>query len=256
MAYKFLNLKKKDHIAIAELNDYQYKDEDLLDLTYEFSDLCSYISSNDDIFIFIIISKGKNSLNFIGKPPEKELDNVFLGFDIPFISESISSLDIPVIIGMNGNIFGQGLELALACDIRIATKSSKFGFPHLGMGMMPFDGGTQRLPRMIGRTMALGMMLTGDTFDAKTGYRLGLINGIVKKEELDSEVNKIATDMSEKGPLALNYIKEAVHKGMDLTLDQGLRLEADLYFLLHSTSDRQEGIRAFQEKRKPIFRGE
>jgi enoyl-CoA hydratase/carnithine racemase len=109
---------------------------------------------------------------------------------------------------------------------------------------------------MIGNSKALEIILTGDTFDAQTAFQLGLINRVVEKKELASTVDKVATDMSKKGPLALNYIKEAVYKGMDLTLDQGLRLEADLYFLLHSTQDRFEGIKAFQQKRKPVFKGE
>ncbi|MBN2062989.1 MAG: enoyl-CoA hydratase/isomerase family protein [Deltaproteobacteria bacterium] len=256
MIYNFLNFRQKDHVAIAELNDPLPKDRDLLDLAYEFSDLCSTIGSNDEIFVLALVSEGRNSLNFIDERQEKFRHNEIFGTEIPSITESISGLEIPVIIGVSGNVSGQGLELALACDIRIAAKGSKFWLPHIGMGIIPFEGGTQRLPRIAGTGMALEMMLTCDTLDAQTAYRLGIISRIVKKKELGPTVEKIAGDMSGKSPIALNYIKEAVTKGMDFPLNQGLRLEADLYFLIHSTHDRYEGIKAFQQKRKPIFRGE
>ena len=256
MNYKFFNFQTKNHIAIAEFNDLPSRDKYLVDLGYEFSDMCSNIASNDEMFVLVITGEGENAFNFIEQRPYKFLNPASSDFDFPLISKSIDDLEIPVIMGMDGNVMGQGLEMALACDIRIASVGSKFGFPHLTMGIMPFEGGTQRLPRIIGQSKALEIILTGDTFDAQTGFQLGLINRVVKKEELSSIVHKVAIDMSKKGPLALNYIKEAVNKGMDLTLDQGLRLEADLYFLLHSTQDRFEGIKAFQQKRKPIFKGE
>lgn len=252
----FFNFEKKNHIALIEFRDFSSSKFDLIDLNYEFSDLCSNISSEHEIFVLSIMGQGKNSFNFIQEYPGKYLNKEIRDIGIPFISESIQTLEIPVIIGMHGNIIGQGLELALACDIRIATRDAKFGLPHLGMGIMPFDGGTQRLPRLIGRSMALEIMLTGDTFDAQAGYRMGIISRVVKEDDLVSTVSSIAEEMTEKGPLALNYIKEAVRKGMDMTLDQGLCLEADLYFLLHTTQDRREGIEAFRQKRKPFFRGE
>ena len=171
------------------------------------------------------------------------------------IVEQIASIDRPVISAIDGEVTGLGLELALACDIRIATEISHFGLPHVREGLIPWDGGTQRLSRLVGRSKAMEMILTGEIIDAQEAYRIGLVNRVVPPKELMSLVMDMAREIASKGPVALRYAKEAIHKGMDLTLEQGLRLEADLYFLLHTTKDRTEGIRAFQEKSSPRFEG-
>jgi len=118
------------------------------------------------------------------------------------------------------------------------------------------DGGTQRLPRIIGRSKALELLLTAETISAEEALEIGLVSKVVPPEKLAGEVGALAENIAAKGPLALRYIKEAVNKGLDMTLEQGLRLEADLYFLLHTTEDRTGGIKAFREKRTPRFKGE
>jgi enoyl-CoA hydratase/carnithine racemase len=150
---------------------------------------------------------------------------------------------------------GQGLELALSCDIRLASDKAKFGFPQVANGLIPMGGGTQRLPRIVGKGKALELILTAETISAQEALEIGLVNKVVAKEELTVEAAAMARTMTTKGTLALRYAKEAVNKGLDLTLEQGLHLEADLYFLLHTTEDRTDGIRAFLEKKSPHFRG-
>jgi enoyl-CoA hydratase/carnithine racemase len=162
-------------------------------------------------------------------------------------------LDRPVIGEISGDLIGESLEIALACDIRVAAKSSHFGLDQVKMGVIPCDGGTQRLSRIIGKANAMEILLTGDVIEAQEALRVGLMNRIVEPDKLSETVEEMAQEMASKGPIALRYAKEATDKGMDLTLEQGLRLEADLYFLLHTTKDRTEGIRAFQEKRRPNF---
>jgi enoyl-CoA hydratase len=139
--------------------------------------------------------------------------------------------------------------------MRIATAESQFALPQISMGLIPFEGATQRLPRIVGAAKALEMILTGEKIDAQTAYQIGLVNRIVNPDELTAAITTMAQKMSEASVVSLRYAKEAITKGMELTLEQGLRLEADLYFLMHTTKDRKEGIKAFREKRKPQFKG-
>ena len=149
-----------------------------------------------------------------------------------------------------------GLELALACDLRIAASEARLGLTDLSKGIVPWDGGTQRLPRLVGRTRALEMLLTSHLLNAEEACRWGLVNMVVEPEQLLSRAKEMALEVATGAPIASLYTKEAVLKGMDMTLAQGLGLEADLSIILQSTSDRAEGIRSFLEKRSPDFRGE
>ena len=171
------------------------------------------------------------------------------------LAEPVAGLDRPVLAAVHGDAIGQGLELVLSCDMRIASEKCRFGFPEIRKGHIPCDGGTQRLPRLVGKAKALEMILTGEMIDAQEAFRIGLVNHVVSKEALMKVAIDMAREMAGKGPIALRYAKEAVVKGMDLTLEQGLRLEADLYLLIHTTRDRREGIQAFRKKRTPRFEG-
>lgn len=168
----------------------------------------------------------------------------------------IASIQVPVVAAINGDAIGQGLELALAADLRIAVSSARFAMPQVSHGLLPWDGGTQRLARIVGRPCAMEMLLTGESLDAQTALRKGLVNRVVEPEELNEAVEDILERILAGAPIAVAYAKEAVREGMDLVLGQGLRLEADLNILLHSTRDRAEGLRSFSERRAPVFRGE
>jgi enoyl-CoA hydratase len=169
--------------------------------------------------------------------------------------ECVARLRQPVIAAIRGNAMGLGLELALACDIRLGTENARFGLPQVCEGSIPSEGGTQRLPRLIGQGKALQMILTGESIDAGEACRIGLINRIISPSELMSAAMEMAQQMATKSPLSLSYAKEALHHGRDLTLDQGLKMELDLYLILFCTTDRVEGITAFREKRTPKFEG-
>jgi len=170
-------------------------------------------------------------------------------------ASAIAGITQPTIAALAGDAVGQGLELAMACDFRIAATPARLALDQVEQGELPWDGGTQRLPRLVGRARALDMILTGRTLSAEEAVQAGLIQKAVSPEELDKTVRELALDLAAKAPVAVRYAKEAVLSGLDLTLPQGLRLEADLYFLIHTTKDRTEGITAFREKRQPKFEG-
>ena len=162
----------------------------------------------------------------------------------------------PIIAAIRGFALGGGLELALACDIRIAGEDSQLGLTEVNLAIIPGGGGTQRLPRLVGRGKALEMILTGARIDAREALRIGLVERVVPATDVLSSALTLARALAEKAPVALRYAKEAVVKGLGLPLEDGLRLENDLATLLRTTDDRIEGAKAFLEKRKPRFTGQ
>ena len=168
----------------------------------------------------------------------------------------VAEMEIPVVCAVQGAAFEQGLEIALACDLRVADETATFRWARAAAGEIPWDGATQRLPRLIGRPRALEMLLTGREVDAPTALAWGLANEVVKEGQALARAIQLAEEIARHAPIALRYAKEAVNAGMDGTLASGLRLEADLSFLLQSTSDRVEGIASFHERRRPEYRGE
>jgi len=162
----------------------------------------------------------------------------------------------PIIAAINGFALGGGLELALACDIRIAGEDSLLGLTEVNLAIIPGGGGTQRLPRLVGRGKALEMILTGARIDAREALRIGLVERVVPTAEVPAAAQALAKMLAERAPVAMRYAKEAVVKGLGMSLEDGLRLENDLATLLRTTEDRIEGAKAFLEKRKPRFTGQ
>ena len=174
----------------------------------------------------------------------------------PRVAATVAALDAPVIAAINGPAVGQGLELALACDLRIAAEGARFAMPQVPAGVLPWDGGTQRLPRTVGRGRAMDMLMTGREVDAWEALSMGLVHEVVPAAELAARAQAVAESIAAAAPIALRYTKEAVLRGVDMDLESGLRLEADLNILLQSTADRAEGVRSFLERRAPNFRGQ
>ncbi len=167
----------------------------------------------------------------------------------------LADLACPVLAVVNGRAHGAGLELALAADIRIAGADAAFALPELEDGRLPLAGGTQRLPRIIGRSRAAAMLLLAEPLDAHAALAAGLVSRLFPTQALDTEAAALAQRIASRGPIALRYAKEAVHNGLEMTLEHGLRYELDLSIILQTTADRAEGVRAFLEKRPPEFRG-
>jgi enoyl-CoA hydratase len=167
----------------------------------------------------------------------------------------LERLGKPSVAVINGYALGGGLELAMACTLRIASETARLGQPETALGIIPGYGGTQRLGRLVGRARALEMILTGDPIDAREAHRIGLVNRIVAPGDLASAAEALARTMMSRGPVALRYAMQAVHEGLEMTQAEGLALEAALFGLTCATEDMREGTRAFIEKRKPIFKG-
>jgi enoyl-CoA hydratase/carnithine racemase len=174
----------------------------------------------------------------------------------PNWNDVIAASPKPTVAAIQGYCLGGGLELALACDVRIAADDAVFGLPEVQLAIIPGAGGTQRLPRIVGLGHALKLILSGERIDAKEAFRIGLVNELVPRDSLLDHVTKWAEGLSRCGPIALQYAKESARRGIEMSIDDGLRLEAELATLLTNTADRLEGAAAFRERRPPAYRGE
>jgi len=212
-------------------------------------EVCRLIGEDDGLRLVVLTANGDV---FSSCNPGQAGDDV----ESLAVASAVAGLSIPVLAAVNGDATGPGLELALAADLRICVPAARFGFTGLAHGVLPQDGGTQRLPRLVGPAWARDMLLTGRLVDAQEALAIGLVNRVVKEPTtLTAAVDELAAQITSGGPIGARYAKEAVVKGMDLTLNQGLGLEADLNVILQSTSDRADGIKSFLEKRGPEYSG-
>jgi len=171
------------------------------------------------------------------------------------LMDLIENLGKPVVAAINGFALGGGCEAALACTIRLAAETAKFGLPEVKLGIIPGYGGTQRLPRLVGKGVALQLILSGAMIDAQEAYRIGLVNEVVPKAELIARAEAILNQIGANAPLSVRYALEAVNKGMETSLAEGLVLESTFVAICTSTEDKKEGTSAFLQKRPPQFQG-
>lgn len=254
MAENSILFVKRDHTGFITLNKPEAGNRLDQSMIQELGEVCSQINGDPDIYLAVITGAGEAFCTGGDVRPAVPASEDYLPGQSA--AEAVAGIDRPTLAAINGDALGEGLELALACDLRIASDRAKMGLPQITDGQIPVDGGTQRLPRIVGKGKALEMVLTGEIMDSREAYDSGLVNRVVGHDELVTEVEALVKTLASKAPIAMRYAKEAVHKGLDLTLEQGLRLEADLYFLLHTTSDRTEGITSFLQKRTPEYKGE
>jgi enoyl-CoA hydratase/carnithine racemase len=256
MSYETLIYEKTGGVGMITINRPTVNNAINARLVDELTEICDNINHDEETRAVIITGSGEKAF-CVGMDLSEfsSLAGINQRAKLLSAASPVASLTSPVIAAINGDALGQGLELALACDLRIAAETAHFALPHITSDIIPWDGATQRLPRLIGKAKAMEMILTGETIDAVDAYRIGLVNKVVPPKELIQAVKNMGQAMAAKASLPLKYAKEAIHKGLDLTLEQGLRLEADIYFLLQTTEDRTEGIRAFLEKRHPQFKG-
>jgi enoyl-CoA hydratase len=252
--YKTLDLERRGHVAVLAIPGFSGLDSLVGILSEELNEVCAAIAFDEGIRVLVLTTAQKPGAVL---PAAGTAAPAAPASPAPLrATESMAALGFPTIAAITGDAVGFGLELAMACDVRIASETSRFGLPQICDGQIPCHGGTQRLPRLVGRAKAMEMILMGEPISAEEASRTALVNRLAPVGAVEAAALEIAQDMATKGPVALRHAKEAIHKGLDMTIEQGLRLEIDLYFLLHSTADRVEGIEAFKQKRKPEFRGE
>ncbi len=226
------------------------------EFAYVLGDLATEVRQRDEVWVVVLNAEG---LDFcLGTDPESlseaALDDSRLA-DLR-VAQSIAAIEKPVVCSIHGRASDQGFELILACDLRIADSEATFCMSQAPAGSMPWDGGTQRLPRVVGRSPAVELLMTGRSLEANEAKAIGLLNEVVEPGDATRRAFELAETLASHGPTALRYVKEAVLAGSDGSLTSGLRLEADLSFLLQSTSDRHEGISSFLERRTPDYSGE
>jgi len=259
MLFKDLILEREDKTLLVKINRPDVLNALRGDTFLELEQTLDDFSSADEMGALIITGAGDRAFSAGGDV--RALLGMNSGDAASFadmthrILDKMESLPKPVIAAVNGLALGAGCDLAIACDIVVASEKALFGEPPTGLGITTPFGGTQRLPRIVGPKRAKQLFFTGESIDAETALRFGLVNKVVKHEELLSEAKKFARKILERAPLAVGYCKQLVNLSSYGSIEEGDRLEAELYAKCFDTEDKAEGMRAFLEKRKPIFKG-
>ncbi len=257
-SYETLLIERHGRVAIITIN--RPEKRNALNIKTREEGAAALDELHDDKEIGVVVFTGAGDKAFIAGADIAEFANrtALTQRDVMTarsLFNAVDSFPKPVIAMVNGYCLGGGCELALACDLRIASETASFGQPEINLGIIPGGGGTQRLTRLIGEGKAMELILTGDIIDAKTAYTLGLVNLVVPAADLEAKTMEIANRIAEKSPIALQMAKEAVKLASRSNLDEGLRREVDLFALCFSSEDKNEGVTAFLEKRKPQFKG-
>jgi enoyl-CoA hydratase len=257
--YKTLIYEKKEDIGILTFN----RPEKLNALSNELiEELARFLDdAENDRELRVLIFTGAGDKAFVAGADIQELvdRDALSGRQISRTRQEVFSrienLPIPVIAAVNGFALGGGLELALACSIRFCSDRAQFGAPEVKLGIIPGDGGTQRLPRLVGLGRAMEMILTGDFIDAQEAHRIGLVNRVFNPDDLMEQAVGLAKKIAKRPPLAVQYAKEAVNRSQEGDTTSGFALESYLHALTCTTQDKKEGVQAFLEKRKGTFKG-
>jgi enoyl-CoA hydratase/carnithine racemase len=249
----------RDHIAYVTINRPDARNALSKETNEELATLAAELGNNSEVRAVVLRGSGEKS--FCAGADLKERKGVSPADTGPYvdaISGAItawSKIPQPTLAVVNGFAFGGGMELAIACDLRIAADNALFGLTEVRLGIMPGAGGTQRLPRLIGVSAAKELILLGKRIDAKQALGLGLVSAVVPQSELDSKVDEIVAELMLCAPLSTRMAKEAIDRGTEVGIEEGLQIERACYEKTLFTEDRNEGLRAFAEKRAPKYQG-
>ncbi|QSO50767.1 enoyl-CoA hydratase/isomerase family protein [Alicyclobacillus curvatus] len=253
---KYVHTEKSESVALIRMMRDEVLNALNLELMSELTEELLRLDKEDDVRCIVLtggpkaFAAGADISEMAGASAiEMKMKNQFRVWD------SIRLVRKPIIAAVNGFALGGGCELALACDMIIAGEDAKFGQPEVKLGVMPGAGGTQRLTRLIGKPRALELLLTGRPISADEAYQLGLVNRVVQSEACVKEAMGLASEIGRQAPVAVQLIKEAVGQALDTDLQTGMEFERNAFYLLFATEDKNEGMRAFLEKRKPSFQG-
>jgi enoyl-CoA hydratase/carnithine racemase len=250
-----LTYEKREHIVIMTISRPEVLNALAPETLQEFSEACISFRDDDEAWVAIVTGAGEKAF-CVGSDLKKAMPKIVEGSYTPppSIRRGLTVYK-PFIAAINGIAAGGGLELALACDIRIAAEGATFSAGEARWSLMPGMGGTQRLPRIIGPAKAMELMFMATPIDANEAYRIGLVNKVVPRDELMSNATEWAETICQNGPLAIRAIKKSILSGLDTTVEQGLELEEQIMRSLFVSEDSKEGLRAFMEKRKPAYKG-
>lgn len=259
MGYRNLILEVSDRIATVTIHRPKSLNALNPETARELDAVFSEIAGRPDVGVVLLTGSGEKA--FVAGADISEMREFTPLQALEFsrfgqmVLERIERLPQPVIGVINGFALGGGCELAMACDLLVASDHAKFGQPEVNLGIIPGWGGTQRLPRLIGRNLAKELVLTGEMISAERAYEIGLVNRVVPQAGLMDTAREIARKILAKGPVAVRSAKDAMNRGLDLDLQNACALEANAFAVVFSTGDRAEGMTAFLEKRKPGYRG-
>lgn len=257
MSYQDLLVEISEGIALLTINRPQSLNAMTRETMGELGDAVRSLIANSAVRVVILTGAG-NKAFVAGGNIAMMVDfdpNTARAFalEAQAVCTAIEQSPKPFIAALNGFALGGGCELAMCCDIRIASENAKLGQPEINIGTLPGFGGSQRLPRLVGKGRALEMIMTGEMIDAQEAWRIGLVNRVVPQAELLEVARELARKLAAKSMVVLSFCKEAIYNGMEMDLPNACRYEVDLFALSFATADRREGMQAFVEKRKPVF---
>lgn len=253
---KKISVERKGHVAVLTFNDPTTLNAMTEDFLISFAGELEQISKEEEIRIIILTGSGRAFVAGADIEHMRKLTHITAsqyGAITARVYQLIENMDQVFIAAVNGFALGGGCEIAMACDLRVASKKAKFGLPEVTLGVFPAGGGTQRLPRLIGETRAKSMIFTGEIIDAEQAERIGLVNKVVEPEQLMEEAEKLAERILRNSRFGVETARKSINSGKNLSLEAALRQDLYLFDLCFNRPDQQEGMLAFLEKRPPKF---